>query len=341
MWAKTDGDETTEKVCCESGEGLVRPVSDKDAPADGYLQLVAGLRPPAVQAGHPGQHRPLQGPGAGRRPVDAGSEGDHPRPRTDPRRDREGPVSLRPDGRRHPHGDRAAADGIDRTGRGQAPYGTEPERPGGARPAPVPARRARRARQNGAPVSTGAAGSGAPAPGRRNARLYASPAGAAGPLFAPSPCLRRNDGAGQGTGARSPHPRGRNAAGLRCAGRHKLSGGPRLRGSTARFFRRDAEQPGRGVRSGLCDRGARGAGDSDDASVPSERGTDSLVLAGIPVRRTAGRLLHGQQHDAAEEKSGRAGISPWQDRPRLRPFDGAADDAQGSAAQLQPGFAGR
>ncbi len=37
-----------------------------------------------------------------------------------------------------------------------------------------------------------------------------------------------------------------------------------------------------------------------------ERGADRLVVTGISVRRSAGRLLYRQQHDAAEKEPGRA-----------------------------------
>jgi argininosuccinate lyase len=69
--------------------------------------------------------------------------------------------------------------------------------------------------------------------------------------------------------------------------------------------------------------------------------TDPVDEPARRLHRPGRPLLHRLLDHAAEEKSGRAGTGARQDRPRLRPSDGAADLDEGPAAGLQQGQPGR
>ena len=79
----------------------------------------------------------------------------------------------------------------------------------------------------------------------------------------------------------------------------------------------------------------------DGAPEPLCRGHGHLQRRGVRVLRAVGRVVHRQQHDAAEEEPRSAGARARQDGPRHRPSRRMARDDEGAAERVQQGPAGR
>ena len=203
---------------------------------------------------------------------------------------------VRRQGRRrgHPHGERAAADRADRRAGRQGAHRAQPERPGGDRPAPPPARRVRVARR--AIEDARAHGGGARARRGRHpdAGVHPPAVGAADPL-GPLDALAR-----VGVEARRRSPRPDRRADERVPARLGRALGqpvrrrprgarrrPRLRAADGQLARRC----GRPRLRHRADRLGRAA---DGAPLALRRGPHRLRHAGVWLRQARRRVRRAQ-----------------------------------------------
>ena len=177
--------------------------TERTATDRGALHGLDRCRQAPVPARHRGQHRPLPDArqdrhhhGSRCRCARAGAQ-------PDPRRNRVGTLCLRRAPRRHPHAHRVAARRGRRAGGAKAPHRPQPQRPGGARRAHVPAGGPGR-HQPAACRAAGEPRCARPHPPRRHSAGVhppaAGPAGVAGPPFHG---LRRDVFPGRGSGSRT------------------------------------------------------------------------------------------------------------------------------------------
>ena len=180
--------------------------------------------------------------------ISAGGRDRHPpRAASHRRPDRGRRVPLGRGPRGHPHEHRGAADGGDRRGRQAPAHRAQPQRPGGARPPPLGARRDRRPVGAGAGRDAGARRARGGARRHGDAGLHPPPARAARDPR-PPPARLCGD-ARRATSARLrglPRAAGREPARRRGARRHRLPHRPPHDGARAGLRARpDAEQPRR------------------------------------------------------------------------------------------------
>ena len=221
--------------------------------------------------------------------------------RVDPLRPRDRQIRVggrhvcREAGRRgHPHGQRAAADRADRRAGRQGAHRAQPERPGGDRPAPPPARRVRVARR--AIEDARAHGGGARARRGRHpdAGVHPPAVGAANPL-GPLDALAR-----VGVEARRRPPRPDRRADERVPARlrralgqpvRRRPRGPRRR---PRLRAADGQLARRGGRPRLRHRADRLGRAADGAPLALRRGPHRLRHAGVWLRQARRRVRRAQ-----------------------------------------------
>ena len=130
---------------------------------------------------------------------------------------------------------------------------------------------------------------------------------------------------------------GRHAPGLGRAGGYDVSHRPGLRGQAPGLPAPLREQHRRRQRPGLRAGVPVRFGHSLRASQPDGGRAHPVVQRGVRFRRVAGRLLHRQLDDAAEEEPRRGRVDPRQDRAGVRPPQRPPDHHERAAAGLQPG----
>ena len=279
-----------------------RPVRRLHRGFGGGLYRVRGRGPAPLPARHRRQHgpcphaRPAAHHPRGRRPQD------RRRAARGPEGDRERRVPLQRRRRRHPHEHRAAAHREDRQRRREAAHRPEPQRPGDPGHAALPEGDPRRHPGGPGCPAARAGGRGPEERGRADARLHPPPASPAGALRAPLAGLRGDARAGQEPLPPLPGADRRHAPGLRGAGRNHLSHRPGLRGQAPGLPAPLGEQHRRGQRPGFRAGVPFRVGHSLRSLEPHGRRIHPVVQRGVRFHRIAGRLLHRQLDDAAEEE---------------------------------------
>ena len=273
---------------------LGRPLHRQDRSGHGALQQLARRRPRHVGRRPRRQHCLQPRAREGGHDLGGGGRGDPRRARAGARR--VGGRDVRRQGRRrgHPHGQRAAADRADRRAGRQGAHRAQPERPGGDRPAPPPARRVRVARR--AIEDARAHGGGARARRGRHpdAGVHPPAVGAADPL-GPLDALAR-----VGVEARRRPPRPDRRADERVPARlGRALGQPvrrRPRGARRRprLCAADGQLARRGGRPRLRDRADRLGRAADGAPLALRRGPHRLRHAGVWLRQARRRVRRAQ-----------------------------------------------
>jgi hypothetical protein len=219
-----------------------RAVRLRDRPVRRGVHRVDPVRRHPVPARHRGERCARADAGEAGDPPEGGGGADRRGAEGDPRGDRIRQSLLRRFPRRHPHGDRAAADPEDRPGRGEAPHRAKPERPGCHGSPAVPAGRGRRRVE---PPLRGLRDAPRPVRGALRGRppgLHPRAAGAADPPVPPPAGVPGDVRAGRGPVRGGPAEDQRLPAGGRRAGGVHLPARPRVHGARARDGRGLREQ---------------------------------------------------------------------------------------------------